>query len=65
MLLNKLTGRLARGKAQIACDVLCELGLILVRGSTGEVIYRRAEGVRAELDNSEILKKLKEGDLND
>lgn len=65
MLLNKLTGRLARGKAQIACDVLCELGLILVRGSAGEVIYRRAEGVRAELDNSEILKKLKEGDLND
>lgn len=65
LLLNKLTGRLVRGKTMIACDVLCELGLIKASQTAAGTVYNRVAGVRAELDNSKILHKLKEGEPND
>lgn len=60
-LINKLVGRLPVGKVNVACDVLCELGLCREKTENGITVLQRVEGVRSDLEKSEILKRLKEG----
>ncbi len=62
MLANKLTGRLPRGKVTVACDVLLELGLFQSSKSGANIVLNRVSGVRSDLERSEILHKLKEGE---
>ena len=62
LLINKMMGRLLCGKTNIACDVLCELGLIKEKTIGGNIVLQRVDGVRSDLEKSEILKSLKEGE---
>ena len=62
LLENKLTGRLLRGKVKIALEVLEELSLIRKIITVNGKKYQRIEGARSDLDNSIILKTLKEGE---
>ncbi len=61
MLVNKLTGRLPRGKILAALDILCELGLVAAGTEKGNTLFAQVAGVRSDLEKSEILRKLKEG----
>ena len=45
----------------IACDVLAELGVIEPNVSSPVKAYKVIQGVKVDLNNSQILKKLKEG----
>ncbi len=62
LILNKLTGRLAVGKILAACDILCELELLRIEQKGDQTILHRVDGVRSDLENSSILRRLKEGD---
>ncbi len=62
LVINKLTGRLAVGKILAAIDILCELGLIKIEEKSDVVTLSRVDGVRSDLELSDILKRLKEGD---
>lgn len=48
-------------KTIIACDVLAELGVIEPDVSSPVKAYKVIQGVKVDLNNSQILKKLKEG----
>ena len=61
---NKLTGRLSRDKILAAVDILCELGLLSAEKRGDDIILRKIEGVRSDLENSSILTRLKEGDVD-
>jgi single-stranded-DNA-specific exonuclease len=61
---NKLTGRLSRGKILAAVDILCELGLLSAEKRGENIVLRQIEGVRSDLENSSILTRLKEGDID-
>ncbi len=62
MLINKTIGRLPCGKANIAIDILCELGLLTEKRTGANVIVSKVNGVRSDLTKSEILRILKEGE---
>ena len=64
MLINKLTGRLPRGKVLACVDILLELGLISENELSGRTVLSQIAGVRSDLDNSKILHKLKEGETD-
>ncbi len=61
-LINKTIGRLLCGKANIAIDVLCELGLITEKRIGENIIISRVNGARSDLEKSEILRILREGE---
>ena len=65
LLLNKLTGKLLKGKTKTACDILCEIGVIEAKATANGTVYRKIEGARSDLERSHILKKLKEGESDD
>ncbi|MBO5726456.1 MAG: hypothetical protein J6S00_05290, partial [Clostridia bacterium] len=48
-------------KTMIACDVLAELGVITADTSAQSKTYKVVSGVKVDLNNSKILKTLKEG----
>lgn len=61
-LINKTIGRLLCGKANIAIDILCELGLITEKRTGDNIIISKVNGARSDLEKSEILRILKEGE---
>ncbi len=64
LLINKTCGRLLCGKANIACDILCELGLVTEKRTGDKILITRVEGARSDLEKSEILRILKEGETD-
>ncbi len=54
-------GSLGYFKTMVAIDVLEELGIISLYTSAGTKTYKSVSGVKADLNNSKILKSIREG----
>lgn len=64
LLINKLCGRLPRGKVLAALDILCELGLINQTVTASGIVYEQIKGAKSDFYQSEILCALKDGEID-
>ncbi len=64
MLINKLAGRLPRGKVLCCVDILLEIGIITEKKAGNITLLSQVAGARSDLDNSQILQRLKEGETD-
>lgn len=64
MLINKLCGRLPRGKVLAAIDILCEIGIIKREIKNDSTVLSQIAGARSDFESSGLLNKLKEGEAD-
>ncbi len=64
MLINKLCGRLPRGKVLAATDILCEIGILKCEIKNERKVLSQIAGARSDFESSDILTRLKEGEAD-